>query len=103
MAHRPATPAGPATACRPAISSRWPRLISEVGALARGDEAARLSTLSLDTEIAFRSPAERAAFADDLAAAVTRLAARYHHPGGRPHRLVVAAHPVPRATEESTP
>ena len=75
------------------------RLLREVAALAR-DESARLATLSIDTEIAFASPAARAAFADDLAAAVTDLAARYHEPGGRPHRLVVAAHPVPRDSEE---
>lgn len=37
----------------------------------------------------------RAAFADDLTAAVLDLAARHHHDGGRPHRLVIAAHPVP--------
>jgi DNA-binding transcriptional ArsR family regulator len=47
----------------------------------------------------FRSAADRAAFADDLTAAVLDLAARYHHDDGRPHRLVVAAHPLP---EEST-
>lgn len=76
------------------------RLIGEVGALARDDDAARLSTLAIDTQIAFASPVERAAFADDLAVAVTELAARYHDPGGRPHRLVVAAHPVPQPTEE---
>jgi DNA-binding transcriptional ArsR family regulator len=76
------------------------RLVQEVGALAREDETARLSTLAIDTEIGFRSPAERAAFADDLAAAVTRLAARYHDSGGRPHRLVVGAHPVPQRPEE---
>jgi DNA-binding transcriptional ArsR family regulator len=76
------------------------RLIGEVGALARDDETSRLSTLAIDTEIAFRSPAERAAFADDLAAAVAGLAANYHDPDGRPHRLVVAAHPVPQPTEE---
>jgi DNA-binding transcriptional ArsR family regulator len=76
------------------------RLVSEVGALARGESATRLSTLAIDSEIAFGSPAERAAFADDLAAAVTALAAKYHDPGGRPHRLVVGAHPIPDATEE---
>jgi DNA-binding transcriptional ArsR family regulator len=76
------------------------RLIREVGALARDESATRPSTLSIDAEIAFASPAERAAFADDLAAAVTRLAAQYHDPGGRPHRLVVAAHPIPPTTEE---
>jgi hypothetical protein len=31
---------------------------------------------------------------------VLDLAARYHHDDGRPHRLVVAAHPVP---EEMNP
>jgi len=99
-----------ASACDPArardrLSARYlvalaARLISEVGALARDDEAARLSTLAVDTEIAFASPAARAAFAADLAAAVTDLAAKYHDPDGRPHRLVVAAHPVPQPTEE---
>jgi DNA-binding transcriptional ArsR family regulator len=73
------------------------RLVREVGAMARRADAAdhRLATLSLDTEIGFRSPEERAAFADDLAAAVTALVSKYHDPGGRPHRLVVAAHPRP--------
>ncbi len=47
----------------------------------------------IDTEIRFRSAADRAAFADELTAAVLDLAARYHHDDGRPHRLVVAAHP----------
>lgn len=73
------------------------RLVREVGALARRADAAgrRLPTLSIDTEIGFRSPDERAAFADDLTTAVLELAARYHHDDGRPHRLVVAAHPKP--------
>jgi DNA-binding transcriptional ArsR family regulator len=69
------------------------RLVREVGTLVRRQE--RVATLTLDTEIAFASAADRAAFADDLTRAVTALAARYHHPGGRPHRLVVAAHPTP--------
>ena len=76
------------------------RLIREVGALLCDEEAARAATLTVDTEIAFRSPAERAAFAEDVAATVARLAATYHDPGGRPHRLVVAAHPVPEASQE---
>ena len=38
-------------------------------------------------------PRTAAAFADELTAAVLDLAARYHHDDGRPHRLVVAAHP----------
>lgn len=77
------------------------RLVREVGTLARraGASGKRLPTLTIDTEIAFRSAADRAAFADDLAAAVLDLAARYHHDDGRPYRLVVAAHPRPE--EES--
>ena len=73
------------------------RLVREVGALARraGASGKRLPTLTIDTEIGFRSAADRAAFADDLTAAVLDLAARYHHDDGRPHRLLVAAHPLP--------
>ena len=78
------------------------RLVREVGALASraGASGKRLPTLTIDTRIGFRSAADRsAAFADDLTAAVLDLAARYHHDDGRPHRLVVAAYPLP---EEST-
>ena len=73
------------------------RLVREVGALARraGATGTRLPTLTIDTCIGFRSAADRAAFADELTAAVLDLAARYHHDDGRPHRLVVAAHPLP--------
>lgn len=73
------------------------RVVREVGALVRraGPSGARVPTLTIDTRIGFRSAADRAAFADDLTAAVLDLAARYHHDDGRPHRLVVAAHPVP--------
>jgi DNA-binding transcriptional ArsR family regulator len=82
------------------------RVIREVGDLTRraGEQDRRVATLAIDTEIRFRSAAERAAFADDVAAAVSALAARYHDesaPGGRPHRLLVAAHPVPQPQEES--
>jgi len=76
------------------------RMVREVGGLsrraARNDE--RLATLAVDTEIAFATSERRAAFADELTAAVTDLAARYHDPGAdgaRPHRLVVGAHPIP--------
>jgi hypothetical protein len=51
--------------------------------------------MSIDTEIRFRSADDRAAFADELVATVLDLAAKYHHDDGRPHRLVVAAHPKP--------
>jgi DNA-binding transcriptional ArsR family regulator len=76
------------------------RMVREVGLLVRRAESGRqrLATLALDSEISFRSAAERSAFKEELTAAVTRLVARYHDasaPGSRPHRLVVAAHPVP--------
>lgn len=80
------------------------RAVREVGALLKGAEEAgqRLPSLSIDTEIRFRSAEERTAFAEELGAAVRSLAGRYHDesaPGGRWHRLVVLAHPRPR--EES--
>lgn len=74
------------------------RAVSEVGALMRRAFATdkRLATLSIDSEIHFRSPEERAAFSRELASSIAALAARYHDassPGARPHRLVVFAHP----------
>jgi predicted ArsR family transcriptional regulator len=79
------------------------RIVREVGALVRrADETGkRLPALGLDTEVHFRSAAERAAFTEELTAAVTGLVARYHDPSApnaRPHRLVVAAYPAPPAT-----
>jgi DNA-binding transcriptional ArsR family regulator len=78
------------------------RLVREVGGLAQRATVAgkRLPTFSIDTEIRFRSAEDRAAFADELTTAVLDLVARYHHDAGRPHRLVVAAHPKP---PEETP
>jgi len=76
------------------------RVVAEVGGLARRAQAAgkRLPTLAMDTEVRFRSAEDRAAFAEELTAAVVDLVSRYHHDDGRPHRLVVAAHPTPERT-----
>lgn len=84
------------------------RVIREVSALLRraGELGKRLPTLSLDTEIRFRSAEDRAAFSRELAEAITSLAARYHDesaPGGRPHRLVVVAHPLLYETQPKEP
>jgi DNA-binding transcriptional ArsR family regulator len=78
------------------------RLVREVAALAHRAEAAgkRLPTMAIDTEIRFQSADDRAAFADELTAAIVALAARYHHDDGRPHRLVVAAHPRPMSSPD---
>lgn len=83
------------------------RVIREMsGLLRRARELdKRLATLSIDTEIRFRSPAERAAFARELSAAITNLAARYHDesaPDGRSHRLIVLAHPLPHKPNGAT-
>lgn len=83
------------------------RAVREVGDLLRRAFAAgqRLATLSIDTEVRFRSAADRAAFSHELAAAVAGLVAKYHDsaaPGGRAHRLVVLAHPLAGPSEAST-
>ena len=82
------------------------RVVREVGDLVRRSRAAdkQLPTLSIDAEVRFRSPAERAAFTHELTRVVTSLVARYHDeaaPGGRAHRLVVVAHPLPRDARDS--
>ena len=79
------------------------RAVREVAGLARRAraEGKRLATLSLDAEVRFASPADRAAFTEELSEAVTRLVARYHDESaedGRAHRLVVLAHPTPAET-----
>src|ERR1700722_8123719 len=89
-----------------ALAARAIREVAKLVRLARKTDK-RLATLSLDTEIRFRSPEERAAFSEDLTREVATLVARYHDvsaPGGRLHRLVVLAHPLPheRRTEEPT-
>ncbi|MFW6078707.1 MAG: ArsR/SmtB family transcription factor [Gemmatimonadota bacterium] len=77
------------------------RAVREVGDLfRRASEAGKhLATLSVDTVIRFRSAKERAAFSRELTAEINRLAAKYHDessPGGRSHRLVLMAHPLPK-------
>jgi hypothetical protein len=84
------------------------RVVREVGELVRraNEAGKRLPTLSLDTEIRFRSARERAAFSRELADTVAALAARYHDesaPGGRAHRLVIVAHPKPQEIEKKEP
>ena len=78
------------------------RVVREVGDLVRGAGRAgkRLATLSLDTQVSFRSAADRAKFTRELTDAVSGLVARYHDAdaaSGRAYRLIVLAHPLPRA------
>ena len=63
-------------------------------------ENKRLATLTLDAEVRFATAAARSAFADELAAAVASLVARYHDDDaadGRSFRLVVGVHPAAAA------
>lgn len=84
------------------------RVIREVSVLLRRSReiGKRLPTLSLDTEVRFRSAADRAAFSREFTEAITQLIARYHDesaPGGRAHRLVVVAHPLPNPSQPKEP
>jgi DNA-binding transcriptional ArsR family regulator len=77
------------------------RIVREVADLVRRAKKAgkRLATLAVDTEVHFRSPADRAAF-------ITKLVSKYHDesaPGGRAHRLVVVAHPLPQKSQPKEP
>jgi len=83
------------------------RVVREVGALLRKSEqlnpAKRLATLSIDTDVTFRSAQDRAAFTQELTSAVAALVARYHDesaPSGRRHRLMIGAYPAPRTPVE---
>ena len=84
------------------------RVIREVGDLMRRTHKTgkRLATLSVDTEVRFRSATDRAAFTNELTEAVAKLVSKYHDasaPGGRTHRLVVVAHPLPQKTKPQEP
>ena len=84
------------------------RIVREVAGLVRRATAAgkRLATFSVDTEVRFRTAADRAAFSHELAAAIATLVSKYHDgsaPGGRAHRLVVVAHPLPARAESKEP
>lgn len=94
-------------------SARWllalaSRLIRDVGTLLSGAQTARrpVATFAMDGEIRFASAAERAAFTEELSAAVTGLVAKHHsaRPAGEPaggklNRLVIAMHPAVPSTE----
>ncbi|MEV6981585.1 helix-turn-helix domain-containing protein [Sphaerisporangium sp. NPDC051017] len=85
------------------LSASWllavaARLVRDVGALITGAARARkrLATFAIDGEVRFASAADRAAFAQELAGAVTALVSKYHDESaeqGRDHRIVVALHP----------
>lgn len=74
--------------------------MQEVGTLLTGAARARqrVATFGIDAEVRFASAADRAAFADELARAVSALVGRYHDEfaeEGRSHRVVVGLHQIP--------
>lgn len=76
------------------------RTIRDVAALesrAR-QQGKRIATLTLEADVRFASAGSRAAFAEELADAVARLAAKYtdeRAPNGRRFRVLAAIHPTP--------
>jgi DNA-binding transcriptional ArsR family regulator len=93
------------------LSARWliavtARAVRDVGQLVAGATKARkrLATFAMDGEIRFASAADRAAFAEELAGAVTSLVSKYHDetaPRGRDHRVIVAVHPSLKDDQQS--
>src|SRR3984957_6084917 len=68
----------------------------------------RLATLSINTELRFTSPEQRAAFTRELQRSIIEVAARHSSPftkadgsavEGRPFRLVVGCYPIPPARD----
>jgi DNA-binding transcriptional ArsR family regulator len=86
------------------LSARWllalaAQLVRDVGALITGATKAnkRVATFAIEGNVRFASAADRAAFAEELATAVTALVGKYHDEtakGGRDHRVIVAVHPA---------
>jgi len=82
------------------------RTIREVAALAKlAREAGKpLTTLSLDTQVCFETPAAREAFGNELIATINALVVKYHRAlpvgkTGRTYRLFAGAHPIYQPTE----
>jgi DNA-binding transcriptional ArsR family regulator len=86
------------------LSAQWllalaSRLVRDVGMLMTRAARARkkVSTFAMDGNVRFASAADRSAFAEELAKAVTSLESKYHDEsadGGRDHRVIVAIHPT---------
>jgi len=86
------------------LSARWmlalaARMVREVGVLITGASKAEkpVATFAIDGEVRFANAADRAAFAEGLARAVTTLVSKYHDEkakNGRRYRVIVAVHPV---------
>lgn len=79
-----------------AIAARTIREVSKLRKLAeQGDK--RVATLALQTEVKFATPADRHAFATELANALASLAMKYHRehaPDGRGFAVAITGYPT---------
>ncbi|GAA4198573.1 hypothetical protein GCM10022252_49230 [Streptosporangium oxazolinicum] len=64
-------------------------------AAAADRQGVRLLTFTLEARVRFAEPGDVHDFTDALADALSRVAARFDTPGGRPYRLVAGGHPAP--------
>jgi DNA-binding transcriptional ArsR family regulator len=81
------------------------RLVRDVAVLRNRARRVRkqLPTLTLQSDVRFRTAADRNAMAEELAQAFAAITARYHDEHatrGRTYRFVVASHPTITKTEE---
>ncbi|MDB4910956.1 MAG: transcriptional regulator, ArsR family, partial [Gemmatimonadetes bacterium] len=79
--------------------------VSDLQKRARSAEK-KLPTLTLESEVAFESAAEQAAFAEELTACVKTLSAKYGAsivPSARKLRIVALAHPYTEVTAQPPP
>jgi len=69
----------------------------------------RLATFSINSELRFTSPEQRAAFTEDLQRSIVEVAARHSSPftnldgsaaEGRPFRLMAGCYPIPPAKDQ---
>ena len=82
------------------------RTISDLVELRRLADAAgmRLSTMTLETEIRFRSPGDRDGFTQELTYAIAQLMAKYHDTisgEGRTFRFVIGSYPFLAAAADA--
>jgi len=75
------------------------RALNDLAALGRAAAARgkRVPTITLETEVRFATPADQRQFADELLAALTTLAAKYHNPDatkGRTFRVFACGYPA---------
>jgi DNA-binding transcriptional ArsR family regulator len=90
------------------------KIQNELGRAAQlaAKEGKRLATLSVNTELRFTSPEQRATFTEELQRAIAEVVGRHSSPNrnkdgtaaeGRPFRLALGCYPIPKEKEETAP